>query len=82
MSATLSSIRFVTVLAESGTYAVFLAADSLKTSMQISVHAVKINFFPIVNGLLTVLAMRETPTTILLVHSLTKLSFSNRFLAA
>ena len=57
MSAAISSIRFATLRAKSGTCAIFLAADSPKTSLQISIHAGKINSSPILNRLLA-LAMR------------------------
>ena len=50
-------IRIATVRAENITCAIFLAADSPKTSLQISVHAGRINSSPVVNGLL-ILAMR------------------------
>ena len=60
MSAPISSICFATVRAESGTCAIFSAADSPKTSLQISVHVGKINSSSIVNGLLALVMRRDT----------------------
>ena len=52
ISSAISSIHLVMVLAERGTYAIFWTTAFPKSSWKMSIVAVKINFSPIVKGIL------------------------------